>query len=166
MSTYNLFLEIYFASFFHLTLICRELYLRFLPGMLRIFRHLCCSWFEYFTFFCDISKKKFFHGVAKISPPPSNVGNIKNEIEIFPNFFLGFMIEKISYYWLFLGKNSKFFKYFWSTTNPNIHWYLAKFIENLRKFRFLGEISYQIKFAKIRSISWRISNLQIWQFCK
>ena len=112
-----------------------------------------------------ISRKGFFFMVWA-EYPPRNHGNFKFDIVIFSNFFLGFMIEKIPYYWHFFGKNAKFFKYFWSTTYPIIHWYLAKFSENLRKFRFLGEILYQIKFAKIRSISWRISNLQIWQYCK
>ena len=119
-----------------------------------------------FHFFLRYLEKEIFSWCGTNIPPPSNVGNIKNEIEIFPNFFLGFMIEKIQYYWHFFGKNAKFFKYFWSTTYPIIHWYLAKFSENLRKFRFLGEILYQIKFAKIRSISWRLSDLQIWQYCK
>ena len=31
---------------------------RFMPGMLFFLGHLCCSYFENFTFFCDISKKK------------------------------------------------------------------------------------------------------------
>ena len=132
--------------------------------MLRILRHLCWSDFEYFTFFCDISKKKFLWGGGHNIPPPIKCGEDQKLNRDFSNFFLGFLIEKISYYGHFFGKKTIFFKYFWSTTYPIIHWYLPKFSENLRKFRFLGEILYQIKFAKIRSISWRISDWQIWQF--
>ena len=99
-----------------------------MPGMLRILGHLCCSYFEYFTFFRDISKKKFFYGCVRISPPSNKVMK-KNNIVIFPNFFLGFMIEKISYYWLFFGNISIIFQYFWSAAYPIIHWYLANFCE-------------------------------------
>ena len=104
------------------------------------FRSFMLLIFWIFHFFSRYLEKEIILWVCQDIPPPSNKVMKKNNILIFPKFFLGFMIEKISYFGHFFGKKSIFFKYFWSTTYPIIHWYLAKFSENLRKFRFLGDI--------------------------
>ena len=117
------------------------------------FRSFMLLRFWIFHFFSRYLEKEILLWVITKIPPPSNVGNLKKNIENLANFFLEFMIEKIPYYWLFFAKFPIIFKYFWSTANPIIHWYLAKICNVLKNFQFLGEISYQIKFVKIRSIS-------------
>ena len=117
------------------------------------FRSFMLVIFWIFHFFSRYLEKEIIMGWFLNYPPPIKCGEDEKKYREFSNFFLEFMIEKIPYYWLFFAKFPIIFKYFWSSTNPIIHWYLAKICNILKNFQFLGEISYQIKFVKIRSIS-------------
>ena len=80
--------------------------------MLRILGHLCWSDFEYFTFFCDISKKKFLWGGGHNIPPPIKCGEDQKLNRDFSNFFSWIFDRKDFILWTFFWKKFDIFQIF------------------------------------------------------
>ena len=96
----------------HLALICRRLYFRLMPGMLRHYAFVCCSDFEYFTFFRDISKKKFLWGGSRNIPPPHQMWGRSKIKSRFSNFFSWIFDRKDFILWTFFWKKYEFSQIF------------------------------------------------------
>ena len=96
----------------NLTLICRALSKKFMPGILSFLGPLCCSCFEKFTFFFNFSRRwtNFFEAkiifFKKVLPPVLMGGKV-----IFEKFFSTKMKKKFSTN--LLNKINKSFLKFW-----------------------------------------------------